>query len=358
MAPETPASAPDAPAAAGALKFPCPQCGADVLWHPGAKRMRCGYCGFERDAIEEGEETVRVLERSLEEGLKNPEKVGWGMERKAVRCTKCGAVETLGPGVAATRCAFCGTPAVVEAPPDAELVRPQGVLPFRVSRHDALGRFRAWLGKLWFRPSDLGKRAEIENIQGVYVPFWTFDAQTVSDWTAESGTRRGTGKNARIEWRRVSGTLEHFFDDLPVAASRGVDGDLLRKLEPFPTAELAAYDPDYLSGFLAEEYGVGLAEAYRRAHARMTETLEAACRAEVPGDHCRNLEVRTRYSGLAYKSGLVPIWIAAYEYGGKSFAYYVNGATGKATGVAPWSWVKIVLAVLAVAVVLLLLKSC
>lgn len=358
MPPDPPPHEQSAPPSAKARKFPCPQCGADVLWHPGTARMRCAYCGFEREAIEDGEEVRSVLERSLAEGLKNPEKTGWGTSRKSWKCSRCGAVASLAPGISASRCAFCGTPAVAEAPPDAELVRPQGVLPFRIPKADALGRFRSWLASLWFRPNNLKKRAEIERVQGVYVPFWTFDAQTRSQWSAESGTRRGSGKNARVEWRHVSGTLDHFFDDLPVPGSLGLDGDLVRKLEPFPTAEMVAYDPDYLSGFVAEEYGRPLATAFGLARSRMDETLRAACRAEVPGDLCRNLEVRTTYSGLAYKSGLLPIWIAAYQYGGKGYAYLVNGATGEAVGTAPWSWVKIGLALAVLGVLLFVFQNC
>ena len=343
--------------AVGARKFPCPRCGADVVWHPGAARLRCEYCGFERAAEEAGGEAARVPERPLMEGLRAPEKTGWGAERRSFRCGRCGAVSTLEPGLAASSCAFCGAPAVVEAPPDAELVRPQGVLPFRIPRQDALTRFRAWLGSLWFRPGDLKQRARLEAMRGVYVPFWTFDAATVSRWRAEAGRRVGAGKHARVEWRPASGTLEHRFDDLPVPASRGLDGALARQLEPFPTGELAPYTPDYLAGFVAEQYGTPLPEAFALARARMTETLRAACRAEVPGDLCRNLVVETTWSELGYKSGLLPVWIAAYEYGGKSYRYAVNGVTGRAAGSAPWSPLKIALAVLAVLAVLALVAG-
>ena len=130
-------------------------------------------------------------------------------------------------------------------------------------------------------------------------------------WTAEAGYRRGSGKHARVDWRPASGFLEHFFDDLPVAASRGIDAALAREIEPFPTAELVPYEPSYLSGFLAEEYAVGLAEAQTLARQRMDATLREACRAEVPGDECRNRRVSTQYSHWHYKSGLVPVWIAA-----------------------------------------------
>lgn len=336
-------------------KFPCPRCGADLVWMPGAARLRCEYCGFTREVAPSGDAQVR--ERPLEEELRRPRDLGWGMERKSYRCSRCGAVETLEPGVAAGACAFCGTPAVVEAPARDDLVRPAGVLPFRFSRSQALERFRGWLASLWFRPNDLRGMATLEGIRGVYVPFWTFDAATLSFWRAESGTRHGSGNNARVEWQWVTGKLEHFFDDLPVAASRGLDGALARGLEPFPTAELVPYEPSYLSGFSAEEYALPLDEAWSAARARMEETLRSACRAEVPGDLCRNLQVTTTWSALATKSGLLPIWIAAYRYRERSFAYAVNGATGQATGTAPWSWIKIGLALALVAAILLIVAA-
>ncbi len=352
--------------AAELRKFPCPQCGAEVNWDPRRARLRCGYCGFERavalpaapaSSAPEATDAARfavpaIAEQDLESGLARPADLGWGAERKAVRCTKCGAVETFEPGVAARNCAFCGTAAVVAAPPDPDLVRPAGVLPFAVERNEALQRFRGWLASLWFRPNDLGRRAALTGIQGVYVPVWTFDADSRSRWSADSGTRHGAGKNARVTWRPVSGVLEHRFDDLPVPASRGLDAATARALEPFPTDRLARYDPGYLAGFFAEEYAVGLAEAHATARARMDDTLRRACRAEVPGDECRNLRVETVYADWQYKSGLVPVWIAAYEYAGRSFRYVVNGVTAKATGTAPWSWVKIAAAILAALVVL------
>jgi DNA-directed RNA polymerase subunit RPC12/RpoP len=336
-------------------RFPCPQCGADVVWHPGAARLRCDYCGHVREVAPSDDPSVR--ERPLEQELARPRELGWGTARKSYRCTRCGAVESLEPGVAAGACDFCGTPAVVEAPPRDDLVRPAGVLPFRVTRHTALASFRAWLGSLWFRPNNLPARAEIESVHGVYIPFWTFDAVTLSRWRAQAGTRRGFGKRQRIDWRWTSGTLEHLFDDLPVPASGGLDRGLARRLEPFPTGELVPYEPSYLAGFAAEEHAVPLEAAWREARGRMESTLRAACKAEVPGQLVRNLQVETSWSALACKSGLLPVWLAAYEYSGQSYAYAVNGATGEAAGDAPWSWWKIGLALAAAAIVLLVLFS-
>ncbi|MEO8054448.1 MAG: zinc ribbon domain-containing protein [Acidobacteriota bacterium] len=356
-----------APAAPAKLrKFPCAACGADVVWSPGAAALTCPYCGAKKDVPKT---SGQVTERPIEEALKGATDLGWGLARKAVSCRGCGATTTFDAGVAASRCAFCGAPSVVEAPPSTTMVRPAGVLPFRVDRNAATGRFRQWLSSLWFRPDDLSQKSALSELKGVYVPFWTFDAATHSAWTADAGfdyqvevqvEENGqvhTRYETRTRWEPADGVLEHFFDDLPVAASRGLPPDLARAIEPFPTAELLAYEPSYLSGFLAEEYAVGPKEALAAGQQRMTQELYALCGREVPGDRFRNLAVRTAWSGIACKNGLFPVWIAAYQYGGKPYRFLVNGVTGKTDGHAPWSWVKIGLAVAAAVLLFVILAA-
>ena len=347
-------------------KFPCASCGADVVWSPGAAALTCPYCGARKDVPKSAGE---VRERPIEEALKGASDVGWGMARKAVSCRGCGATTTFDAGIAASRCAFCGAPAVVEAPASTTMVRPEGVLPFRVDRNGATGKFRQWLSSLWFRPDDLSQNSALSELKGVYVPFWTFDAATHSAWTADAGydyqvavevEENGqvrTRYETRTRWEPAEGVLEHFFDDLPVAASRGLPPDLAQAIEPFPTADLVPYEPSYLSGFLAEEYAVGPKEALDSGRQRMTQELYALCGREVPGDRWRNLAVRTAWSGVAYKNGLFPVWIAAYQYGGKPYRFLVNGVTGKTDGQAPWSWVKIGLAVAAALLLFLIVVS-
>ena len=343
---------------AGLRKFPCAACGADVVWNPGADALRCPYCGTTRTVPKA---FGQVVEKPIEEGLRAPRDLGWGVSRKTVRCQRCGASQSVEPGLAALRCAFCGAPAVVEAPAAGNMIRPEGLLPFRVDRSRAAEMFRGWLSRLWLRPSDLGVKSELNALQGVYVPFWTFDAATHSDWEAEAGTPYQVmvdGRSeTRIRWERASGFLEKFFDDLPVAASKGLPRPLLQGLEPFPTKDLLAYDPSFLSGFLAEEYAVDLAEALREARLRMEAEIRSACAAQIPAPMHRNLVVRTAWSGLAYKSGLFPIWIAAYDYRGTPYRFLVNGVTGKVSGKAPWSAMKIALALLAAVLLLLLLST-
>jgi predicted RNA-binding Zn-ribbon protein involved in translation (DUF1610 family) len=348
---------------AKARKFPCEGCGADLRWDPGVTALKCPYCGMEK-SVAPGLEAVR--EKAVDAALRAPRDLGWGAERKVVACKRCGAHTTLDPHVAASACAFCGTSAVVEAPADPHVIRPEGLLEFRITRDSALQSFRQWLSKLWLRPNDLKSASRVSAMQGVYIPFWTFDAATQSYWTAEAGYyyyvnvqvrengRMVTRRERRIRWEPASGSLQLFFDDVPVPASRGVDTDLCRNIEPFPTETLTQYDPAYLSGFLAEENAVDLPEALETAKERMRDDIRSACAREVPGDTHRNLQVDTVFSALAYKNALLPIWIAAYDYHGKPYRYLVNGVTGKCTGTAPWSWIKVTLTIVTILTVILI----
>ena len=317
--PVGPEKAPE-PIEAKVRKFPCEKCGADVIWNPGAAALKCPYCGAER-AVPTAPGEIR--EHPIEEALRSPRDLGWGAERKAVRCSRCGAVTTLDPGVAASSCAFCGTPAVVEAPPDGKMVRPEALLPFRVDRNGAVGKFRTWVQSLWFRPSDLKQKSSVTGLSGVYVPFWTFDAATHSRWSAQAGFyyyvdveveengRTVVRREQRVRWEPAEGVLEKFFDDVPVEASKGLDRSLSEAIEPFPTAELVPYEPSSLSGFLAEEYAVDVEGALGIAKDRMTAEIRAGCAEAVPGDTQRDLQVSTAWSAVTYKNALLPVWIAA-----------------------------------------------
>lgn len=345
-------------------KFPCESCGADIRWDPGVSALKCPYCGATKEVAPKLE---AVTEKPVDAALRAPRDLGWGAERKVVACKRCGAHTTLEPNVAASNCAFCGTAEVVEAPPNQNVIRPEGLLPFKIPKERSIGKFRDWQKSLWFRPNDLKDSSRLTSMQGVYIPFWTFDAATYSKWEAEAGHyyyvdvdavengRRVTRRERRVRWEWVSGDLQLFFDDVPIPASRGIDARLSEKIEPFPTTDLTPYEPSYLSGFLAEENAIDLPEALDSAKERMRGDIRAACAAEVPGDTHRNLQVQTVFSALAYKNALLPLWISAYEYKGTPYRYLVNGVTGKATGTAPWSWVKITLAILAVLTVLMVI---
>src|SRR5258708_10008947 len=144
---------------------------------------------------------------------------------------------------------------------------------------------------------------------------------------------------------RGSGSLEQFFDDEHGPAARGVQPDMLRGIEPFPTKELVPYQPGFLSGWVVERYQIDLPTAAHTAQREMEAEMTRMCAAEVPGDTHRNLQVDTDYSGQTFKHVLVPLWLLTYDYGVRHFQVAINGSTGAIQGRYPKSLIQITLAV-------------
>lgn len=354
-------------------KFACPACGGEAHWNPAKKALVCPFCGTiaPMEPPKEGEGIVP--EHDLVAALRSipDEKRGWVAERKSVKCQSCQAITVFDPARLAQRCDFCGSSSLIPFDEIKAPIRPESLLEFRLSNSDVRDKIRVWYGNRWFAPNALKARALTDTLHGVYLPYWTFDAQVHAQWEAESGYhyyetesytdsngRRQTRQVQRTRWEYSSGELDHFFDDELVPASRGVPSDLLRKIEPFPTTtDLKPYDPGYLSGWVVEQYQIDLVAAAQHSRTVMDAKIERLCAAEVPGDTHRNLRVAPDYTGQTFKHLLVPVWVLSYNYGSKTFQVIINGYTGSIAGKHPLSWVKIALAVLAALIVVLIILS-
>ncbi len=339
-----------------AAHYRCSNCSAPVTFDPSRGALACEHCGH-ADAVEVP--LSEVPEYCISEALRRPERQGYDRPVRRIRCENCGATVDFDPGVVAGRCAFCSASSVVQVDEAPRLWRPESLLPFKVSRDDALGAYNKWLSSLWFRPSDLQKQAKVSEVCGVYLPYWTFDARADSWWTAEAGyyyyvtvsSRDSNGntqtrQERRTRWEPASGRHGDDYRNVPVYASQGLPVPMCRAIEPYPWENLTPYDPRYLSGFAAEEYVIDATEGWARGQQRMNDMEREKCGRMVPGDTHRNLRVSTRLSNAKFRHVLLPVWIAAYQYKGDAYRFLVNGQTGKVDGKAPWSWVKISLAIL------------
>jgi hypothetical protein len=165
----------------------------------------------------------------------------------------------------------------------------------------------------------------------------------------------------KVRWYPSSGQLQHFFDDDLVPGTVGVRQDLLRGVEPFPTDQLAPYDPAFVRGWTVERYQIDLRRASETNVEQMRQQLYELCRQKVPGDTHRNLQVNDRYSARTFKHILVPIWLVIYTFGPRNFQTVVNGFTGAIRGDRPISWIKvffyIVLPIIVVVVVFMLSQN-
>jgi hypothetical protein len=304
-------------------KHPCPACGAQAEWNPGKQKLVCPFCGTESPfAIST---TGEIQELDLVKELVDYQEI--------------------------------------KSP-----IRPQSLLPFKVTEDNVRDQMHRWYKSKWLAPGALKTRSLVDTVKGIYIPYWTFDAKVVCPWEAEAGhyyytTESYTDGNGRtqtrqvqhVRWEPASGVVEHFFDDEPIPGTRGVSLPLLRQVEPFPTKQLVPYDTSYLSGFVVEHYQVVLVDAAKEAEDEMNEKLEQMCAAQIPGDTYRNLVINPTYSGRTFKHILVPIWLLTYTYGARAFQVIANGVTGRIAGQYPKSFWKVFFLVLGIIVFVLIL---
>lgn len=339
-------------------RFPCVQCGASLRFTPGgAARLACEYCGHEQDIPQIDDETRVTALQSLDyhEAVANTLPPDAIEETRVVNCDTCGAQVEFEENVHSAECPFCASPVVTDTGTHRH-IKPHAILPFKLSERDAHEKMGKWLRGLWFAPSELSKYARSSGkLNGLYVPYWAFDVATRSRYTGQRGTHyyvtTGTGKNRkrvrRTRWRNASGSVSRQFLDLLVMAANSLPRANIRRLEPWTMADLQPYSADYLSGFRAEGYTVGLPDGFEIAKQRMDEQIRADIRRDIGGDEQRISSVSTDYSDERFKHLLLPIWMAAYRYRGKSYRFIVNGQTGRVQGERPWSVWKIAGAVAA-----------
>ena len=193
---------------------------------------------------------------------------------------------------------------------------------------------------------------------GIYVPYWTIDARTRSRYSGLRGdthyvtrtvVRNGKTEQrrvAKIRWRPRRGRVRRAFDDVLILASKGLPKSYTDRLAPWDLSALTRYTPEFLAGFRAEGYTLGLEDAFAEARGIMDARIRQDVRADIGGDHQRILSLTTDVDDVTYKHILLPVWLAAYRYKGETYRFVVNGQTGKVQGERPWSAGKIAIAVL------------
>jgi LSD1 subclass zinc finger protein len=350
---------------------PCAGCGAKLEFAPGTSSLKCPYCGAQNAIAEaSSEQKAKALEHLdflayLKEQAGNEPQ----LERQTVKCPGCGAAVQLPPNVTADRCPFCAGPLVAADAYTHRTIAPRAVAPFVIKESQARQSFKQWLSGLWFAPNALKQAAHAETgIKGVYLPYWTYDANSQSPYNGERGqvyfesetyTEDGREKVRQVErvrWWPVSGEVNVPFADVLVPAAGSVPKAYADRLAPWKLELLAPYSDDYVTGFTVEAYQIGLEPGFGLAQQQMEVGIrEAICR-DIGGDRQRILSMAPKYADIAFKHVLLPIWLSSYRYANKTFRFIVNGQTGAVQGERPWSAWKIAGAVLA-AIVLLIVWS-
>lgn len=339
----------------------CPNCGATVVFDPATGGMHCDYCGYtcELPKPEDGNE---ICEMDFESAI-HTESFNWGEQKKEVQCKQCGAVTIYDALETAALCPFCGSTSVMPAAND-NTIAPGAVCPFAITKDQAGERFTKWLKGKLFAPKKAKKSARPESFQGVYLPYWTYDAQTTSNFTGRAGyDKRVKDRDGNVrtetDWRYVSGIYQEFFDDITIMASKRQADSGVRACEPFDFSKLVPYSPQVVAGFVAERYSVGLKEgwesAQRTIQSRLSSSISSYIRRRWNADRSDSVRFSTLYSNITYKYILVPTWISSFKYKDKVYQFAVNGQTGKVGGKAPVSaWRVILFIAIIIAIIALL----
>lgn len=338
------------------LSFPCPTCGANMVFNPESQGLSCPYCNNKVDIKAQSDDIKEYDLLTAKDNVQN-----WGKEKRVFHCESCGAETIIDENIVAQFCAFCGSSHIVKND-DSPGILPESLVPFKISKKSAEELFKNWIKKRFFAPNKLKNMYQKGKISGVYIPYWTYDADTVSFYTAEAGTyyyetvtewveengkkRMVTRQVRKTRWHFTSGDYSCYFDDVLINASKNMDDKLIEKIEPFNLKELVHYEPQFLSGFLAEKYSIGLKEGWQRAKLIINNGIYSGVVHKIHADEVRNVNIKTSFNMIKYKHLLLPVWISAYTYNKKIYRYLINGQTGEVQGKYPISPWKVLLTVL------------
>ncbi|MBU3188162.1 hypothetical protein K9O30_01015 [Clostridium bowmanii] len=344
-------------------RFLCPACGGNMVFEPKKQKLVCLYCSNENEVKFD---KTNIIENDFYTA-ENTKSKNWGNEKRIIKCESCGAETILDENSTAQFCAFCGSSHIIKTQETAGMV-PQSLIPFVISKDKAGELFSNWIKKLFFAPRALKSSYNMDKMKGVYIPFWTYDSNTFSDYTAERGTyyyvtetewvgegaeRKQVTKQVRkTSWSYVSGDFSKIFDDILINASSQINKHIINKLEPFNLNELVQYKPEFLSGFLAERYSIDLKSGWKLAEGKIESDLSGEIRQHIGGDEVRGLNFSTSYDAVKFKHILLPIWISAYIYKVKVYKFMINGQTGEVDGESPISIIKVMLLILVILAVI------
>ena len=326
----------------------CPSCGGVMEFNPSNGKITCPYCGYEEEIQVEQKEFV-AQELDFSTVGDDDASCDWGTATKTVICKSCGAETVYDVNEIANVCPYCGSNQVMEQE-SSKVMAPGGVVTFQISAKEASERFREWIGRKFFCPKLAKDSAKPKAFKGLYTPFWTFDSNTKSTYTAEYGIDhveedKDGEKHTTTDWYRTSGKYKRFFDDLLISASSKQNEQMLEGLEPYDTTKAVEYKPEYMAGFAAEKYSVKVKDAWEKAKKKIQSLLrrdvEEKITREKACDHVRDVRINTVHEDVTYKYLLLPVWISSFQYKDKVYHFMINGQTGKVSGETPISWIKV-----------------
>lgn len=326
------------------MDFKCPSCGGPIVFDSTVQKMKCTYCGteYEQSILEQYEDALKHMPKE--------DKFSWNVETDShwqdgdadlavYVCQSCGGQIVGDPTTMATNCPYCDNPVVLSDKITGDL-KPSFLIPFQLTKEQAMEAFRNHIKGKRLLPKDFSKENHIQKIKGLYVPFWLFDAEA-------DGSMRYLGKRIRTwsdsknnytetSYFSVLRTGHVCFDKVPVDAASKMPDDLMQSIEPFDVSKLTPFNPGYLSGYLADRYDENADQCIMKANQRIEESTSQILEETVSGYSSISKESSSvQLNNSVAKYVLYPVWILNSKYKGKDYIFAMNGQTGRFIGDLP-----------------------
>ena len=350
-------------------KKTCVNCGAELKYKPGTTSITCDYCGHQENIIQD-QDGFEELE--LKPYLDEMGSLSHTQELIILNCKNCGANQHIEENYKSLHCVYCSMPLIIEDAIKDDWILPGAILPFQINQKKSHQIFSKWVKSLWFAPGNLKKAAlDPEKTKGLYLPYWTFDAQLFANYSGQRGdyyyvtvsyTTTVNGKQVkrtrqerRTRWSWVSGDVNGFVDDTLIRASYQRKNRLPSKILNWNLKALQPFNTDFLAGFVTEKYTIPLKDGHLESTKEAERIATRWARRDIGGDTQRVSSIDMKLTNETFKHILLPVYISSYQFGGKIYNFYVNGQTGTISGNRPYSFWKIFFFVLLIIMVITIL---
>ena len=307
----------------------CPSCGGKLLFDPRSQNLKCGFCGNCYTP-----EKISIMEQIT--GIDAEDADGNEDDKCEIVCNSCGAVLITDRNTSATSCSFCGSPAIISRRLSKQF-RPDYIIPFKITKEEAAEKFIRFARSRKYVPRDYFSKKNLENIKGIYVPFWILSSRC-------KVSTRGEGYKKRIGHRDKYDLLSDFdvkYDNVPFDGSLEIADALMEAIEPFDISQRKPFESSYLQGFYAQKFNLTADNLCDRILVRMEQYgRETAALSFSDYESVKFGACAVRPYEMEHSYALYPVWFLNYSYGDQNYMLAINGQTGKTDGYLPVDKVK------------------
>lgn len=337
---------------ASLLEYKCPNCGGHIVFDTASQKFKCEFCDsvFTEEQLasqQNAAEQKAQNEASPDIPAEEAAQYGWAPtnegetlgEMSVYSCQSCGAKVTTDVNTVASKCPYCDSPIIMTGKVTG-LLKPACIIPFKLDKKQAGEELKKFCKGKWFLPSKFVSENRIQDMKGVYVPFWLFDTDVSANIVYEA-TRVRTWSDSDYNYTETSffnvfrnGDIG--FADIPVDASEKMPDDYMDGIEPFDYKDMSDFNPAFLAGFMADKYDVSAEQSFPRAETRVKNSTQSEFAKTVNG-FTGVVPVSTNITpkNSRYRYAMLPVWMMNTKFAGKNYLFAVNGQTGRVAGSLP-----------------------